>query len=200
MVGHHRMVSEEARFHGIPEQVDVGDGITLRRYREDDVAPLVAATNATLDSLRPWMPWAQQPVTVEGQLEWFRETTRAWDDGVGFHYGVFAADGELIGGAGFHVRNGPGVLEIGYWLGRAHEGRGIMTRVTRRLTEVAADVEGVSRVEIHCDPDNLRSAAIPERLGYRLVELRDAEVTAPGQTGKLQVWAVDVPPAGVVTT
>ena len=44
---------------------------------------------------------------------------------------------------------------------------------------------------IVCDEANLRSAAIPQRLGYTLdrVETRAAE--APGETGRMQIWIAD---------
>jgi RimJ/RimL family protein N-acetyltransferase len=185
------MTTEAVTFHGLPEVVDVGDGVTLRRFTADDVAPVVEAVNATLDTLRPWMEWAQEPATVERQREWFVETDRAWETGTGFHYGLFDADGTIIGGIGYHVRNGPGVLEIGYWIGSAYEGRGIVTRSAEALTRVAAAVDGVTRVEIHCDPANVRSAAIPRRLGYRLVDERDEERHAPAHTGRMQIWSID---------
>lgn len=182
------MDTETVRFRGLPERVDVGDDITLRRTTEDDIPALVDAVNATLDTLAPWMEWAQQPLTVEGQTQWYRGSTDMWDDGTGFNWSVWTEAGELIGGAGFHVRNGPGVLEIGYWLRRDHEGRGIMTRVAQALTDVARSIDGVTSVEIHVDPDNVRSSAIPRRLGYTLAEVRDTERLAPAHTGKQEIW------------
>jgi RimJ/RimL family protein N-acetyltransferase len=190
------MTADVVTFHGLPEMVDVGAGVTLRRIRRDDVPAVVATVNATLESLAPWMEWAQQPASVEAQSLWFTETDQAWDAGTGFHYCVLDETGALIGGIGYHVRNGPGVLEIGYWIGSAHEGRGIMTRCAAALTRVAAQTEGVTRVEIHCDPANVRSAAIPKRLGYRFVEEVDSEPLAPAHTGKMQIWAIEAEAVG----
>jgi RimJ/RimL family protein N-acetyltransferase len=185
------MTSDVVTFHGLPETVNVDGGVTLRRICRDDVPAVVATVNATLDTLAPFMEWAQEPATVERQSEWFAETDQAWEAGTGFHYCVLNDTGTLIGGIGFHVRNGPGVLEIGYWLGSAYEGRGIMTRCAAALTRVAARVEGVARVEIHCDPANVRSSAIPRRLGYRYLEERPAEQLAPAQTGKMQIYVIE---------
>jgi RimJ/RimL family protein N-acetyltransferase len=186
------MDAETVRFRGVPEQVEVDDELVLRRLTDDDLPALVASVNASLASLSPWMEWAQQPLTVDAQREWHRGSRDMWDDGTAFNYGVFTRDGDLIGAAGFHVRNGPGVLEIGYWLRTDQEGRGVMTRVSQAMTDVARGVEGVTCVEIHVDPDNVRSSAIPRRLGYTLVELRDAERLAPAHTGKHEIWRLDV--------
>jgi RimJ/RimL family protein N-acetyltransferase len=185
------MSEEEVRFFGVPERLVLDDGHVVRRYVEDDLPELVDVVNANLDHLAPWMPWAQEPMTLESQLTFFRETDKQWDEGTNFVYGVYHPAGHVIGGTGFHVRNGPGVLEIGYWLSRDAGGKGLMTRVADALTKAAASVDGVTRVEIHCDADNVRSAAIPERLGYTLIRVEDREITAPGECGRHLIFALD---------
>jgi len=185
------MGEQEVRFFGVPERLTLDDGVVIRRYVEDDVAPLVDVVNDNLEHLKPWMPWAQEAMTLDSQMTFFRETSQQWDEGTNFVYGIFDPSGRVVGGTGFHVRNGPGVLEIGYWLAKDMEGKGLMTRVVAALTNAAATVDGVTRVEIHCDADNTRSAAIPKRLGYSLVRVEDREILAPAETGKHLIWAID---------
>ena len=43
-------------------------------------------------------------------------------------------------------------------------------------------------VEIHCDEANVRSAAVPRRLGYTLAELRDKPPATPAERGREMVW------------
>jgi ribosomal-protein-serine acetyltransferase len=57
--------------------------------------------------------------------------------------------------------------EIGYWIGASFQGRGIMTRSCRAMLAYAFDELKLNRVEIYCAVDNLRSRAVPERLGFR---------------------------------
>jgi RimJ/RimL family protein N-acetyltransferase len=180
------------RFFGVPERLTLDDGVVVRRYVEEDMPTVVDVCNANLDHLAPWMPWAQEPMTLEGQLNFFRDTEKQWADGTNFVYGIFDPSGAIVGGAGFHVRNGPGVLEIGYWLARASQGKGLMTRVTSALTKAAASVDGVTRIEIHCDADNVRSAAVPKRLGYSLARVDDREIAAPGESGRQLIYTIDV--------
>ncbi|MDQ1696877.1 MAG: hypothetical protein QOJ03_2230 [Frankiaceae bacterium] len=186
------MTEQVVRFVGVPERIELDDGIVIRRYVAADVPTIVAVVNASLDHLRPWMPWAQNPVTDETQGAWFRETDPQWDDGTNFVYGIFSAEGRLLGGTGFHVRNGPGVLEIGYWLATDAVGHGVATRTSAALTEAARAVPGVTRVQIHCDEGNHRSGAIPQRLGYTLARVEPREPQAPGETGRHQIWTFDV--------
>jgi ribosomal-protein-serine acetyltransferase len=56
---------------------------------------------------------------------------------------------------------------IGYWLGKTHQGRGTMTRTVGVLLDHAFGTWKLNRVEIRAAPENARSRAIPERLGFR---------------------------------
>lgn len=188
---HHDPVTEdEVRFFGVPPRLELPDGVVVRRYVEADLPMLVDVVNANLEHLAPWMPWAQEPMTIESQTQFFRDTDLQWDEGTNFVYGVFDPSGRVVGGTGYHVRNGPGALEIGYWLAADAVGRGLMTRVAEALTEAAVNVPGVTRVEIHCDAANVRSAAIPERLGYALVRVEEREVAAPAECGRHLIFAI----------
>lgn len=56
--------------------------------------------------------------------------------------------------------------EIGYWLGESFQGRGIVTRACRALLDYAFDEINLHLVDIRCAVGNIRSRAIPERLGF----------------------------------
>jgi len=180
-----------------PEQIDIDDDLVVRTYAAEDMPQLVEVVNRHLDHLRAFMPWAQEPVTVEGQTAWWRGTMHPRDDGTGdVAYGIFARSGALLGGTGFHLRGAPGVVEIGYWLAADATGRGVMTRVAAALIDVARQLDGVQLVEIKCDEANARSAAIPRRLGFRLDRMEAREPAAAAETGCDQVWVLELISSG----
>jgi RimJ/RimL family protein N-acetyltransferase len=72
----------------------------------------------------------------------------------------------VLGGTGLHLAWSEGALEIGYWIHKDYINRGLVTESSAALTRVAFEVNRVNRVEIHCDPKNVRSAAVPPKLGY----------------------------------
>ena len=55
---------------------------------------------------------------------------------------------------------------IGYWLGERYRGSGVMTKSCKAFVEYAFRELNINRVEIRCAEKNLRSRAIPERLGF----------------------------------
>ncbi|NIR77506.1 MAG: GNAT family N-acetyltransferase, partial [Gemmatimonadetes bacterium] len=78
--------------------------------------------------------------------------------------------GEAAGGIG--ISPGRDVervsAEVGYWLGRAHWGRGIMTEVVRRFTAWAIERFELTRIFALPYARNRASARVLEKAGYEL--------------------------------
>lgn len=183
-----------------PAQIEAGH-ILLRRYGSADVDSLLAAVNQSFDHLRPWMPWARDPNTRAGVAAFVARAEHGWRTGSDFNYGIWNRNaGEFVGGCGLHARIGPGALEIGYWIAKAHTRRGYATEAARALTQAALSTPTVTRVEIHCDEANVFSAAIPRALGYRLDRIQDDEIGAPAEVGREMVWVWERPAEGPQAT
>jgi RimJ/RimL family protein N-acetyltransferase len=175
-----------------PEVIEVPRGL-LARIRESDADQLAEAVAASLDHLRPWMPWATaESADPQTQHEHCREVEKSWDDGAEFVYALRPEpSGHVIGCFGLHRRIGPGALEIGYWVHVDFAGRGYATACARALTDAALALSGIARVEIHTDEANTISAAIPPRLGYGLARIDERPPAAPSETGRLQIWVIE---------
>lgn len=177
-----------------PERIDLDHaGVVLRRHRHDDVDALHAVIEESRDHVRPFMPWADQ--CRDETAGFVTKAIAGWESGDDFNFLVTSPPepgaGEperVLGGAGLHNRPGPGAFEIGYWLRPDATGRGVMTVVAGCLADVALSLDGVQRVEIHCDEANVRSAAVPGRLGFTLDRLEDTPITSPGEHGRHMVW------------
>jgi RimJ/RimL family protein N-acetyltransferase len=169
-----------------PAVVVVDDALTLRVAVVADADEIARVIGLSLEHLTPWMAWAR-PEAADPEHQRARLHDARPDDGEDYQYLVLA-EGELVGSAGLHRRVGPGAIEIGYWLAPFATGRGYATRTARALTAVGRDQPGGARGEIHSDHANARSAAVPERLGYRLDRVEPDEVVAPNEVGLSMVW------------
>jgi RimJ/RimL family protein N-acetyltransferase len=140
----------------------------LRCWEPGDAAGLSQAIQASVEDLRPWMPWAaEEPRPLPERAALLRRFRAEFDMGTDFVYGIFDRDeAAVVGGTGLHTRVGGGAFEIGYWIRSDRAGAGLATESTAALTRVAFDLCGVDRVEIRTDPANERSRAIPRKLGY----------------------------------
>ena len=92
------------------------------------------------------------------------------------HCGIWLK-GKLVGVVGMDRIDWPNkTAEIGYWLGKGQEGKGLVTKCCRFLVEFAFMELKLNRLEIRCAPGNLRSRGIPERLGFTIEgRLKEAE-------------------------
>lgn len=167
--------------------------LVIRCWNPSDAPLLSQAIEQSLEHLRPWMPWAnEEPKDLQGRGAWLRQRRAEFDLDQNFVYGIFdPAETEVLGGTGLHRRVGENALEIGYWVRQDRINRGLATEVSAALTRVAFEIHHVSRVEIRCDPRNVRSAAVPRKLGYQHEATLRKRV--PDHEGKLcdsMVWTL----------
>jgi ribosomal-protein-serine acetyltransferase len=157
--------------------------LTLRRWEAADAPQLSAAILASLDHLRPWMPWAAtEPHSLSERVGLIASWSAEWEQGGDLVVGLFMG-GAVVGGSGLHRRRGPGVLEIGYWVHADYIGQGIASEAAAALTGTAFTMPDIERVEIIHDKSNTASSGVPRRLGFTYAGETPAVVTAPGEAG-----------------
>jgi RimJ/RimL family protein N-acetyltransferase len=169
--------------------------LVIRCWEPDDAALLSEAIAQSLDHLRVWMPWAhEEPKDLQQRIQWLRASRGKFDLNQNFNYGIFNRDETLVLGAlGLHARVGDNALEIGYWIHAHHINQGLATEAAAALTKVAFAINRVVRVEIHCDPNNFRSAAVPRKLGFvHEATLRQRVEDHGGRKRDSMIWSLFV--------
>ncbi|HVE78248.1 MAG TPA: GNAT family N-acetyltransferase [Gemmatimonadaceae bacterium] len=170
--------------------------LQLRAWTPADAPALAATLSASDAHLRTWTPWVvdgpEPGLSLEDRLA---RHAAAFESGAEWVYGIFLpGSAAVVGGCGLYPRLGPGALEIGYWLAAAHTGRGFATEATAALVHVAFTSPAIERVELHCDPNNHTSVAVPRRLGLTHVTTVAAKPrTAGAAPAVLAVWQLTRP-------
>jgi RimJ/RimL family protein N-acetyltransferase len=181
-------VSASPQATDVPSRIET-ERLVLRPWVAEDLEALHDALTESVEHLKPWIPWATPKAPTLEQTEarlgiWLDE----FINGDTFLYAAFdRADPALVGGIGFFPRIGPGALEIGYWMRLSRAGSGFATEATKAMTSAGLRLRGIERMEIHLDPANVSSRRVPEKLGYRLLEIRD-EDAPDGGTRKTAVF------------
>jgi ribosomal-protein-serine acetyltransferase len=172
----------------LPNEIRVGD-LVLRRLGPGDAEELVAAMNASLESLQQWFVWASGVVSVEQQRARLAVGDSAFDEGSDFEFGLFDGAGEIVGSLRVNPRAGEGRAGIGYWVRSDRQGRGLASAAAAAAASAVLEhLPDVNAVEIQMDQANARSAGVARRAGFDLVQEVDREVEAPGHTGREFVW------------
>ena len=171
----------------LPEIIE-GRRLRLEIWPLDRAAEVSAAVANSLDELRVWMPWAAaEPSPMETRRKLMAEARRRWEGNGDGNY-VMLLNERVVGCCGLHTRQGPGILEIGYWVDSDNTGQGIATEATMMLAEVASSHPDISKVEIHHDRANRASARVAVKAGFVFGGERRDEASTPAEEGVDWVW------------
>ena len=146
----------------------IDDEIELRPFAPADAEEIFAAVRANFEHLHTYMHWATEDYDLEGVREFVRQSQIAAAENRNQGFGIFSG-GRLVGSIGFVLFNWASKrTEIGYWIAKDFEGRGIITKSCRELINYAFEKLEMNRIEIRCATENVRSRAIPEKFNFKL--------------------------------
>lgn len=150
-----------------PFCIAINRDLEIRLLEDKDAAEMFALVEANRESLRQWMPWVDTTMTVEDSRSFISRATDQFYGDSGMHCAIFYKKSlaGVIGCVKIDLLNRS--CEIGYWLGDAYRGLGLMTTVCAALLEYIFNCMLLNRAEIRCAVDNEKSIAIPLRLGFK---------------------------------
>lgn len=140
-----------------------GERVLIRHARPDDEQAFLDAVRGSRELHVPWTFLPDRPEGFRAMLE------RAADPGDELLLICRHEDGALVGVAhlGQIVLGDFRNAYLGYSAFAPHEGKGYMTEGLGLVLRHAFGAIGLHRVEANVQPDNDRSIALVERLGFR---------------------------------
>ncbi len=151
-----------------PLTLVIDDTLTLRPFQPEDAAALFALTDSNRDYLKQWLPWLNTVRQESDSLNFITDAAAQANAKKSYQFGIWQGQ-TLVGVIGTHnISWGNRSTSLGYWLGEAYQGQGIMTRACHTLIDHIFNGMGLNRVEIACATGNNGSCAIPRRLGFTL--------------------------------
>ncbi len=170
-----------------------GEQVMVRQFRDDDATALWEAVDSSREHLKRWMPWVNDHNSLEFSREYIRKMRAKWILREDFLMGIWRLDGSrLLGATGIHrIDWSVPAMESGYWLRPDAVGHGYTTEAARLMMTFAFDHVRAERLEIRCDTQNVRSAAVPKRLGFvHEATLRCARRNTDNELGDSHVFAL----------
>ena len=144
----------------------VNESIELRQIDEDDAEPLTTLIDRNRSHLKEWLPWLDSSTSLRDTARFIGRSIEQAADDNGLTFGI-VCDGALAGVIGQHYLDTLNRrTELGYWLDARHQGRGIVTQSVARMTDYAFGEQDCNRVILHCALGNIKSRAVPDRLGF----------------------------------
>ncbi|MCL6604605.1 MAG: GNAT family N-acetyltransferase [Paenibacillus sp.] len=155
---------------------EIDDSTYLSLMEIKDVEQLYDLINRNRDHIGEWLKFPSITVEVDDSKTFIERTRIRFAKDEGYWLGIWSRD-QLVGSIGYlYLDQENKKTEIGYWLGKEYEGKGIITRSIEVLINHAFDELKLNKIEIGVATNNTKSRAIPEKLGFkREGELRDYE-------------------------
>ena len=151
-----------------PADLDLhAPGLVLRPVRLAEAPLLVEAVTESVITVGRWMSWCNAAYSINEANAWIDRQATACANKTAYEFGIFdAQSGRLLGCAGLNcIIIVQGIANLGYWVRRSAEGRGVTTVACRRLLEFGFTKVGLTRIEIVASAENQASRRIAEKLG-----------------------------------
>ncbi|WP_026584689.1 GNAT family N-acetyltransferase [Bacillus sp. J33] len=152
-----------------PEKIETAR-LYMRPAMPGDGKIVHEAIIASIDELKKWLPFAQKEQSEEDVEAGLRKSYGQFILREDFRIHIYRKeDDAFVGSTGLHridwdVRK----FEIGYWGDSRYQKNGYIAEAAEGLTKFAFEHFDANRIEIRCDPKNVNSSKIPERLGFQL--------------------------------
>lgn len=171
-------------------RLTVRPGVELTMAEERHAAALFALIDRERLHLRQWLPWVDGTRQEADTLRFVKAHLDQFASNQGFA-AIIWEDAQIAGIIGTHPINWlHRKVELGYWLAREFQGRGLMTDSCRVVIRHLFREFELHRIEILCAVGNGKSSAIPKRLGFTYeATLREAELLN-GSFMDLEVYAM----------
>ncbi|QGG55971.1 GNAT family N-acetyltransferase [Paenibacillus sp. B01] len=155
-------------------------GCELRVLAPADAKALYRTLEKDRRELETWLPWVGQIRSAADMKDYVRFECKRYKEGKAMS--AVLLDGASAAGMisfqelDFRHRK----ASLGYWLGSAWQGRGLMAQAAGEMLSFAYGTLDLNRVEIRARTDNRRSRAVALRLGFSLEGVLREEEHADG--------------------
>lgn len=156
-------------------QIPITEDIYLRTFATEDAPNILGALRENRAHLRQWIFWIDQIQTIRDATNMIKENSIQLNRQKALVMGIFE-NGQLLGS--IEMQDWDHELKkanIGYWLVKEREGKGLMTQAAQVFLAYLFGQLQLNKIELMHLPGNYRSAALAKRLGFKIEGLlRDA--------------------------
>lgn len=155
--------------------------LSLKLIQLNDADRVFELTEESRSYLREWLPWLDTTTKVKDTKDYIKFCLKGFSENNSLTT-VILFKGDIVGVASFNSINWSNkTAYIGYWLGHAYQGNGIMINVVRALTDYAFQELQLNKVEVRAASGNKkvevflkscnsrRKAALERQNGFMII-------------------------------
>ncbi|MGG0176859.1 GNAT family N-acetyltransferase [Gottfriedia acidiceleris] len=147
----------------------IDEDVSLRMLNIDDAEEFYNLTISSKNYLKEWLGWLDNIESVEDTAQNIKKRLKEFVENKGYPKSfAIIYRGQIAGSIGFNVIDKTSKIgEVGYWLGKQYQGKGLMTKALRTLINYGFEELDLNRIQIKAAVENKKSRALPERMGFR---------------------------------
>lgn len=155
----------------------VNETLSLEYLSESHAKETFALIEQNRSYLKQWLTWLDYMATEDIFRSFVKNAETNREKGTDYAFAILE-NGIITGRIGiYYIDNQNHTGNIGYWLDEKAQGSGIVTLCCKTLLKWGFETLNLNRIEIRCATGNLKSRAIPEKLGFKFEGiLREAEL------------------------
>lgn len=156
------------------DTIKINKSIYLRRISHYDAHEVYDLIDHNRSHLRIWLPFVDTTHSVDSTHGFIDQLQKPYSHEIVF---TICYEGSITGLIGFKdIDKANRRLEIGYWISKKDEGKGIVADSCRGLVDKVFRKMDFNRIQIKCGVGNTRSSNIPKKLGFSFEGIeRDGE-------------------------
>jgi ribosomal-protein-alanine N-acetyltransferase len=150
-----------------------GPRVLIRGPRPRDYVPWRNLRRDSREFLKPYEPrWTEADLTRRVFAARLRRGRQEAAQGTDYNFLVFLVDGRreiLVGGLTLSNirRRAAQHVNLGYWMGRDHAGKGLMTEAVTAIIPLVFNTLGLHRIHAAFLPDNVASRRVLEKNRFK---------------------------------
>lgn len=148
-------------------KMEVEKDLALALVEPKFASKYLAIVSNQRDYLSEWLAWPPHAKNEEFFLNFIKKSLHEYADGKSLVCAMMFKN-EVAGNISFNTINHDlQKVEIGYWLRRDLQGKGIVSKSLSKLINYAFTELNMQKVEISAAVDNQASRSVCERLGFK---------------------------------
>lgn len=148
--------------------IAIDDELKISLVHESFASTYSELVSTQTEYLSQWLAWPPYCQSEQDFRMFIQRVLHEYADGKSMTCAIIYQD-NIVGNCSFNtINHDTKCVEVGYWLSQSQQGKGIMTRVVKKLIDIAFNDYGMEKVQLSAANENLPSRLVAERVGMSL--------------------------------
>ena len=146
------------------------DDLKISKYKDEDEDERLQTIKESIEDLKEWLHFFNTQNMESDNKNWLRETQNNWNKGIEYCFKISSlnSDRQLGEVRINHINNSHKFANITYFVRSSEKGKGIISRVVKKVIEICLSELQLNRVELYMSVNNSASKKIAEKVGAKL--------------------------------